>query len=76
VAAGPEAAAEVAAAAPGDHAPQRDPFSFAGATGHFLPLVPAARAAGHVVAFAGQAGMASTVELAVNVVVTVAAPRC
>lgn len=40
-------------------------FTFAGATGHFLPLVPFARAAeafGHVVAFAGQAGALRAVE--------------
>jgi UDP:flavonoid glycosyltransferase YjiC (YdhE family) len=40
-------------------------FTFAGGTGHFLPLVPVARAAeaaGHVVAFAGQAAMVATVE--------------
>ena len=40
-------------------------FTFAGGTGHFLPLVPVARAAeraGHVVAFAGQEGMVATVE--------------
>jgi UDP:flavonoid glycosyltransferase YjiC (YdhE family) len=40
-------------------------FSFAGGTGHFLPLVPFARAAvaaGHAVAFAGQRGMVATVE--------------
>jgi UDP:flavonoid glycosyltransferase YjiC (YdhE family) len=42
-------------------------FTFAGGTGHFLPLVPVARAAeraGHVVAFAGQEGMVATVEAA------------
>jgi UDP:flavonoid glycosyltransferase YjiC (YdhE family) len=42
-------------------------FTFAGGSGHFLPLVPlarAARAAGHAVAFAGQAGMVGTVEAA------------
>jgi UDP:flavonoid glycosyltransferase YjiC (YdhE family) len=42
-------------------------FTFAGGTGHLLPLVPVARAAeaaGHVVAFAGQAGMVATVEAA------------
>jgi UDP:flavonoid glycosyltransferase YjiC (YdhE family) len=42
-------------------------FAFAGGTGHFLPLVPIARAAevaGHLVAFAGQAGMVSAVEAA------------
>jgi UDP:flavonoid glycosyltransferase YjiC (YdhE family) len=42
-------------------------FTFAGGTGHFLPLVPIARAAerhGHVVAFAGQEGMIPTVEAA------------
>jgi UDP:flavonoid glycosyltransferase YjiC (YdhE family) len=40
-------------------------FTFAGGTGHFLPLVGLARAAeaaGHVVAFAGQKGMVATVE--------------
>jgi UDP:flavonoid glycosyltransferase YjiC (YdhE family) len=40
-------------------------FTFAGGTGHFLPLVPLARAAeaaGHAVAFAGQEGMVATVE--------------
>lgn len=40
-------------------------FTFAGGTGHFLPLVPLARAAeeaGHVVAFGGQAGMLSVIE--------------
>ena len=42
-------------------------FTFAGGTGHFLPLVPVARAAeraGHVVAFAGQDGMVATIEAA------------
>ena len=42
-------------------------FTFAGGTGHFLPLVPFARAAedtGHVVAFGAQPGMLSTVEAA------------
>src|SRR4051794_1178355 len=42
-------------------------FTFAGGTGHFLPLLPVARAAeraGHVVAFAGQEGMVTTVEAA------------
>jgi UDP:flavonoid glycosyltransferase YjiC (YdhE family) len=42
-------------------------FTFAGGTGHFLPLVPVARAAeraGHTVAFAGQEGMVATVEAA------------
>jgi UDP:flavonoid glycosyltransferase YjiC (YdhE family) len=42
-------------------------FTFAGGSGHFLPLVPlarAARAAGHAVAFAGQAGMVAAVEAA------------
>ena len=42
-------------------------FTFAGGTGHFLPLVPVARAAeraGHVVAFAGQDGMVPTIEAA------------
>jgi UDP:flavonoid glycosyltransferase YjiC (YdhE family) len=40
-------------------------FTFAGGTGHFLPLVPLARAAeraGHRVAFGGQSGMVSVVE--------------
>jgi UDP:flavonoid glycosyltransferase YjiC (YdhE family) len=40
-------------------------FTFAGGTGHFLPLVPLARAAeqaGHLVAFGGQAGMLSVIE--------------
>jgi UDP:flavonoid glycosyltransferase YjiC (YdhE family) len=40
-------------------------FTFAGGTGHFLPLVPLARAAedaGHVVAFGGQSGMVSVIE--------------
>ena len=40
-------------------------FTFAGGTGHFLPLVPVARAAeraGHTIAFAGQDGMVATVE--------------
>lgn len=40
-------------------------FTFAGGTGHFLPLVPVARAAeraGHRVAFAGQERMGPTVE--------------
>jgi UDP:flavonoid glycosyltransferase YjiC (YdhE family) len=39
--------------------------TFPGGTGHFLPMVPVARAAaaaGHVVAFACQAAMAATVE--------------
>ena len=39
-------------------------FTFAGGTGHFLPLVPFARAAeraGHIVAFAAQPGMMGTV---------------
>jgi UDP:flavonoid glycosyltransferase YjiC (YdhE family) len=39
-------------------------FTFAGGTGHFLPLVPFARAAekaGHIVAFGGQPGMLATV---------------
>jgi UDP:flavonoid glycosyltransferase YjiC (YdhE family) len=39
-------------------------FTFAGGTGHFLPLVPFARAAeraGHIVAFAAQPGMMATV---------------
>jgi UDP:flavonoid glycosyltransferase YjiC (YdhE family) len=42
-------------------------FTFAGGTGHFLPLAPVARAAGaagHVVAFAGQPRMVPTVEAA------------
>jgi UDP:flavonoid glycosyltransferase YjiC (YdhE family) len=40
-------------------------FTFPGGTGHFLPMVPVARAAaaaGHVVAFACQAAMTATVE--------------
>jgi len=40
-------------------------FTFAGGTGHFLPLVPFARAAEtarHIVAFAGQADAFATVE--------------
>jgi len=40
-------------------------FTFAGGTGHFLPLVPLARAAeraGHRVAVGGQAGMLSVIE--------------
>lgn len=40
-------------------------FTFAGGTGHFLPLVPfarAAQAAGHVVVFGAQAGVLTTVE--------------
>jgi UDP:flavonoid glycosyltransferase YjiC (YdhE family) len=40
-------------------------FTFAGGTGHFLPLVPLARAAedaGHVVAFGGQSGMIPVIE--------------
>ena len=39
-------------------------FTFAGGTGHFLPLVPFARAAenaGHIVAFGAQPGMLATV---------------
>lgn len=39
-------------------------FTFAGGTGHFLPLVPLARAAenaGHIVAFGAQPGMLATV---------------
>jgi len=39
-------------------------FTFAGGTGHFLPLVPFARAAenaGHIVAFGAQPGMVETV---------------
>lgn len=42
-------------------------FTFAGGTGHFLPLLPfarAAEAAGHVVAFAAQPGVLATVEAA------------
>jgi UDP:flavonoid glycosyltransferase YjiC (YdhE family) len=42
-------------------------FTFAGGTGHFLPLVPLARAAeqaGHRVAFGGQKGMLSVIERA------------
>jgi UDP:flavonoid glycosyltransferase YjiC (YdhE family)/DNA-binding NarL/FixJ family response regulator len=42
-------------------------FTFAGGTGHFLPLVPLARAAeraGHLVAFGGQPGMLSVIEQA------------
>jgi UDP:flavonoid glycosyltransferase YjiC (YdhE family) len=40
-------------------------FTFAGRSGHFNPLVPIARAAaGHVVAFAGQHAMVSTIEAA------------
>lgn len=42
-------------------------FSFAGGSGHFLPLVPlarAVRAAGHEVAFAGQPAMTGAVEAA------------
>jgi UDP:flavonoid glycosyltransferase YjiC (YdhE family) len=56
-----------AAGARGRTSPLRILFTFAGGTGHFLPLVPIARAAevaGHVVAFAGQAGMVPTVEAA------------
>jgi UDP:flavonoid glycosyltransferase YjiC (YdhE family) len=40
-------------------------FTFAGGTGHFLPLVPLARVAeeaGHRVAFGGQPGMLSVIE--------------
>jgi hypothetical protein len=40
-------------------------FTFAGGTGHFLPLVPVARAAeraSHQVAFAGQEGMGPVIE--------------
>ena len=47
--------------------PVRIPFTFAGGTGHFLPLVPVARAAeraGHAVAFAGQDGMVPTIHAA------------
>jgi UDP:flavonoid glycosyltransferase YjiC (YdhE family) len=43
----------------------RSLFTFPGGTGHFLPMVPVARAAaaaGHVVAFACQAAMVATVE--------------
>jgi UDP:flavonoid glycosyltransferase YjiC (YdhE family) len=39
-------------------------FTFAGGTGHFLPLVPFARAAeraGHIIAFGAQPGMMATV---------------
>ena len=39
-------------------------FTFAGGTGHFLPLVPLARAAenaGHTVAFGAQPGMVAAV---------------
>ena len=42
-------------------------FTFAGGTGHFLPLVPLARAAehgGHLVAFGGQPGMLTVIEAA------------
>ncbi|MGI8482763.1 MAG: glycosyltransferase [Thermomicrobiales bacterium] len=42
-------------------------FTFAGGSGHFLPLTPIAREAmrsGHVVAFAGQTAMISTIERA------------
>ncbi|HEY9344618.1 MAG TPA: hypothetical protein VIQ53_04850, partial [Inquilinus sp.] len=42
-------------------------FSFAGGSGHFLPLVPlarAVRAAGHDIAFAGQPAMVAAVETA------------
>src|ERR1700681_4226538 len=42
-------------------------FTFAGGTGHFLPLVPFARVAeneGHIVAFAAQPGMLATVAAA------------
>lgn len=42
-------------------------FTFAGGNGHFLPLMPIAREAvrsGHVVAFAGQTAMVSTIERA------------
>jgi UDP:flavonoid glycosyltransferase YjiC (YdhE family) len=42
-------------------------FTFAGGTGHFLPLVPLARSAeqaGHTVAFTGQPGMLEVVERA------------
>ncbi|MBZ0280448.1 MAG: glycosyltransferase [Anaerolineae bacterium] len=42
-------------------------FTFAGGNGHFEPLLPiarAAQAAGHTVAFANRAGMASTVQAA------------
>jgi UDP:flavonoid glycosyltransferase YjiC (YdhE family) len=40
-------------------------FTFSGGTGHFLPLVPLARAAeraGHIVAFGAQPGMIATVD--------------
>jgi len=40
-------------------------FTFAGGNGHYLPLTPiahAARKSGHVIAFAGQTAMMSTVE--------------
>ncbi|MEV4626164.1 glycosyltransferase [Micromonospora sp. NPDC049523] len=53
-------------------------FSFAGGSGHFIPLVPIARAAeaaGHQVAFACTPGMAATVEAAgFTAVVSEAAP--
>jgi UDP:flavonoid glycosyltransferase YjiC (YdhE family) len=42
-------------------------FTFAGGSGHFLPLTPIAAAAedaGHIVAFAGQTAMIATVEAA------------
>jgi MGT family glycosyltransferase len=42
-------------------------FSFAGGSGHFLPLVPlarAVRAAGHDIAFAGQPAMTAAIEAA------------
>jgi UDP:flavonoid glycosyltransferase YjiC (YdhE family) len=42
-------------------------FTFAGGSGHFVPLIPvarAARAAGHVIAFAGQPAMRAMVEAA------------
>lgn len=42
-------------------------FSFAGGSGHFLPLVPlarAVRAAGHDIAFAGQSAMTAAIEAA------------
>ena len=42
-------------------------FTFAGGSGHFIPLIPIARAAeqaGHVVAFGGQAALLASVERA------------
>jgi hypothetical protein len=47
-----------------DEARQRILFTFAGGSGHFLPLVPFARAAGiagHAVSFAAQSAMLATV---------------